>query len=155
MNLEDLVYRIAHDYPGGVRPLASRMSDRDGYAQLLLNKLNPNISTNHTSVREMEQIVDITDKNLEAAQFFAAKANAVVIPLMVCDGSDMALLDGFMEVVKELGEFSAEFQKDWADGRITAREFQRLKAKAFDVQARMFAHVNRIEQIVEQPKTQG
>lgn len=149
MSFPDFLYRIAHGAPGAVPALAARMKKN---VTVLQHKLNPNCSTHGVMAEEAEQILDFSNKNFEAAEYFAAKANAVVIPLIVCDGSDMELLDGFMDVVKELGEFSAEFQRDWADGRITEKEFKRLKDEATEVQARMISLMARIERLIEKPK---
>jgi hypothetical protein len=152
MDLQDLIYGIAHDYPGGVTSLAPRISDTRNYPQVLINKLNPHTSTHNVNVREFERIADLCNANFKVSEYFAAKANAVVIPLLQCHGSDMELLDGFMEVIAELGKFSVEFQYDWADGRITQDEFMRLSSDARAIQARVVSLMSRIEQIVEWPK---
>lgn len=161
MSIRDLAHRIAMRYPGGIAALAVRMKPPQAgeslaahYIQVLRNKLNPNSTTHHLYIEELESQVDLADANLEVAEYFAQKANAVVIslPAMSCDGSDMELLDGFLAIVRELGEFSAEFQKSWADGRITADEFARLSSEARDIQARVVAQLSRIESVVEWPK---
>jgi hypothetical protein len=153
VSLKDLAYRIAHNYPGGVKPLAARMSDANGYHQVLLNKLNPNTTTHHVTVSELEQIADIADANLPLAEYFATKINAVVIRILECNGSDIEILDAFMDVIKELGSFSAEFQRDWADGRITPQEFRRLTKEAARLQATVLSFMARVEQLVEFPST--
>lgn len=164
MSIRDLAHRIAMKYPGGIAALAVRMKPpkpgetlAQSFIQVLRNKLNPNSTTHHLYIEEFEDQVDLADANLEVAEHFAQKANAVVIslPMLACDGSDMELLDGFLEIVRELGEFSAEFQKSWADGRITADEFARLSAEARDIQARVVAQLGRIEQVVDWPKAPG
>jgi len=155
MSIEDFAYRVAHDYPGGVRPLATRMrppTDDDpapNYGQVLINKLNPNCGTHSLLAREFEQIVDFTGTNLEAADYFAAKVGALVVRLDAFAGSDLELLDAFMSVMKELGELSAEFQKDYADGNISADDLHRISKEARDVHMRLCAFVMRVEQISE------
>jgi len=148
MCFADLLYRIAHAYPGGVVALAARMGKN---STVLQHKLNPNKSSHEVNAPEIDMISDLAEGNLQIAQYFADKAGAVVVMLPEIDCSDMALLDSFMSVVGELGEFSAEFQKAWADGSISPKEFQRLKKEAADVQSHMVALVNRIGQLVEQP----
>jgi hypothetical protein len=118
MNLRDLLYHLAHDCVGGVVTLEARLRCKDKYLQ---NGLNPNMAeTHHVNVSVLEKMLDfIPNGNMEAAKFFASKANATVIPIPVGmeNVGDMELLDGFMNVVRELGDFSGEFQKSWADGR--------------------------------------
>jgi hypothetical protein len=120
---------------------------------VLMHKLNPNNTTHCLTANEAEQIIDLTNSNLEAAQLFATKANAVVVQIVECHGSDVEMLDAFMDVVKELGAFSAEFQRDYADGRITPAEFRRLTKEAVRVQGSVLSFMARVEQMVELPRT--
>ena len=150
MSFPDYLYRIAHDYPGAVPALAARMGKNP---TVLMHKLNPNNITHGVMANEAEQIIDLTDSNLSAAEYFASKTNAVVVQLPDCNGSDEELLDAFMDVVKELGVLSAEFQRDWADGRITPVEFRRLSKEAARLQARVLGFMARVEMLVEQPHT--
>lgn len=150
MSFPDYLYRIAHDYPGAVPALAARMGKNP---TVLQHKLNPNTTTHGVMANEAEQIIDLTDSNLSAAEYFAAKADAIVIRIVACNGSDTELLDAFMDVVRELGTFSAEFQRDWADGRITAREFRSLTKEAVRLQTKILGFMARVEQLVEEPHT--
>lgn len=150
MSLQDHLYRIAHDYPGAVPALAARMGRNP---TVLMHKLNPNNTTHLLSINEAEQIIDLTDSNFATAQLFAAKCSAVVVQIAECHGSDVELLDAFMDVVKELGAMSAEFQRDWADGRITPAEFRRLTKEAARLQATVLGFMARVEQLVDQPHT--
>ena len=53
---------------------------------------------------------------------FAEKANAVVVQLPnIPDASDMGLLDGYMAIMRELGDMSAEFQTAYEDGDINIK----------------------------------
>lgn len=146
----DLLYLIAHNAPGGVSALASRM---DKNATVLQHKLNPNNTTHFINAPEIETMLDFLNANDQAAHFFAEKCNKLLIDKMVIDGSDMQLLDGFMEVVRELGEFSSEFQKAFADGHIDSKEFKRIAKEGNDVMAKMAGLMDRIHQLVdEQPR---
>lgn len=146
MSFPDLLYRIAHDSPGAVPALAARMAKNP---TVLQNKLNPHCRTHGVMADEAEQIIDFSGCNLMVAEYFAGKAGAVVVPLTAFDGSDMALLDGFMTVLADLGNFSTEFQRDWADGRIDKEEFARLRQQAQTVQSHLYALLDRIGQLVE------
>ena len=147
---QEFLYRIAHDYPGAVPALAARLERNP---TVLMHKLNPNNTTHCLTMNEAEQIIDLTDSNFEAAQLFATKANAIVVQIVECQGSDVEVLDAFLDVVKELGAFSAEFQRDWSDGRITPAEFRRINKEAVRVQSTLLSFMSRVEQLVEKPHT--
>jgi hypothetical protein len=46
-----------------------------------------------------------------------------------------------------MGEMSFEFQKSWADGEITKREFQCIKSEVSDVQSKLLAWLAAIERV--------
>lgn len=137
MTIAHLAYRIAHDFKGGVVGLASMMGRGD---KVLASKLNPNIDTHHLTIGELEMLADFTDTNYDVAQYFADKCNAVVFKLpAVDDESDMCLLDAYMQIMKELGELSAEFQSAYADGKINNKEFARIAGEVTGVQSKLLA----------------
>jgi hypothetical protein len=148
MSFSHLLYRIAHAFPGKVPALAALMEKN---STVLMHKLNPNRTSHEINAPEIEMLADFADGNLAIAEYFAAKAGGVVVLMPDVNCSDMALLDSFMSVIGELGEFSSMFQNAWADGHITPEEFQRLKKEASDVQSRMVALLSRIERLVEPP----
>jgi hypothetical protein len=153
MSFPDLLYRIAHQYPGAVPALAARMGKNQ---TVLQHKLNPNCSTHGINADEIEHLVDFSGSNLEVAEYFAGKVGAVVVKLAdLPTVGDMELLDEFLGVLRELGELSAEFQHSWADGRITPQEFTRIRKEANDVQAQIITLLARIESLVEPDQKTG
>ena len=148
MSFPDLLYRIAHQYPGAVPALAVRMGKNQ---TVLQHKLNPNCSTHGINADEIEQLVDFTGSNMAVAEYFAGKIGAVVVRVsdVYAAVGDMELLDEFLSLVHELGELSAEFQKSWSDGRITQKEFTRIRKEANDVQGQIISLMSRIESLVE------
>ncbi|MEZ0231883.1 MAG: phage regulatory CII family protein [Methylophilaceae bacterium] len=147
MSFPHLLYRIAHGFDGKVPGLAALMKKNE---TVLMHKLNPHKDSHGINAPEIEMMLDFTPAgNLQAAEFFAAKCNSMVLPLLDDKCSDMALLDSYVKVISELGEFSAEFQKAIADGRITKAEFKRLKKESSDVQMRMASLIDRISHMVE------
>jgi hypothetical protein len=150
MSFQDFVYRQAHQYPGKVPALAARMGKN---TTVLQHKLNPNNTTHGINADEIEEVLDFTDGNMAAAEYFATKVGAVVVRLTEAPLSDMELLDEFMSALKELGEFSSVFQNSFADGRITPDEFKKIKKEALDVQRQLATCLQRIEALVEKPKT--
>ena len=148
MSFPDLLYRIAHQYPGAVPALAVRMGKNQ---TVLQHKLNPNCSTHGINADEIEQLVDFTGSNMAVAEYFAGKIGAVVVRVSDAHAAvgDIELLDEFLSLVHELGELSGEFQRSWADGRITQKEFTRIRKEANDVQGQIISLMSRIESLVE------
>lgn len=149
MNVADAAYNTVHDYPGGSPSLAPRLGIS---AQVLTNKVSLTQHHNKLTLYEALKIQGVTG-DLRILHSMAAELGCICVPAGDVSGSgDMDLLDSFMSVVRELGELSAEFQRDWSDGRITAREFERIKSESYDVQRTLGELLLRIEQLVEQPK---
>lgn len=155
MNLRTVLYHLVHDSEAGAAELERRLKLKEGYLQ---NAVAPSLKeTHHMNALVLEKVLDfIPNGNMEAAKFFAHKANATVIPIPTSLGnvSDMALLDGFMCIVKELGEFSREFQDAWADGRITTNEFEKVRLQAFEMIAAAQVFLERVGELKEEPKYQ-
>jgi hypothetical protein len=151
MNLRDFLYHLAHDYPGGASELEVRTGAGKNYIQ---NGVAPSLAdSHHLNARVLEKMLDfIPNGNMEAAKFFALKAHATVIPIPTSLGNvgDMELLDGFLNVTRELGEFSGEFQKSWADGRITSKEFELLKIQWHEMVAAGQLFMERVGSLVQE-----
>lgn len=145
MTIKHLAYRIAHDFPGSVAGLASLMGRGD---VVLRNKLNPNSETHFLTVQEFETIVDFAEQNHLVAEYFATKAGGVFMKLPDVPESDMALLDVFMSAMKELGEVSSAFQKSYADGDITSREFADISDEIDDVLAKLLEFKAAVKRVV-------
>ena len=116
--------------------------------KVLQNKLNPNNDQHLLNVDEFEMLADFTNNNLSAAEYFAAKCNAVVVTLPAVAESDMALLDLYMAAMKELGEVAGAFQEAYADGRITPREFDKIALEIDDVLAKLLEFKGAINRVV-------
>ncbi len=146
MTIKHLAYRVAHDSALGIASLAEAMGLSH---QTLTNFLNVNSDTHNLNINRFEMLIDFSNGNLQAAEYFASKANAVVVPLPVDNiASDMSLLDAFMNSVIAGGEFAQEFNRAFADGRVTPREFETIKKTVHDAIASQLAILNRIEQVV-------
>lgn len=146
MNVKDAAYAIAHDYPGGVPALATRMGVS---RNVLQNKLNPAVEYHKLTLDEAMRLQALTgDPRILHAM--AEELGYVCVSLPGnSGGSDMELLDSFLTVLKDLGEFSAEFQDDWSDGKIKEDELSRLRAKFYALQSAGVVLMNRVEELAE------
>lgn len=146
MTIKHLAYRIAKQSQLGHASLAEAMGEK---SQTLTNCLNVNASTHNLNITKFELLAEFSNGNLAVAEYFAAKANAVVVLLpSVPDESDMALLDGYMAVIKEMGELAVSFQTAYADSNITQKEFDAIDAEFVDVQSKLLAFQSQIKRVV-------
>lgn len=145
MNVLDAAYSTAHDYPGGTPSLAPRMGIS---AAILRGKVNLADAGHHLTLAEAMRMQAITNDH-RILHVMAEELGYVCIRLPESGASDMELLDSFMSVLKELGDFSNEFQKDWADGRIKQDEIVRLRREFYELQAAGAELMKRIEDLAE------
>lgn len=146
MTIKHVAYRLAHGFVGGAISLAALMGKHE---KVMQNKLNPNNDQHHLTVDELEMIADFTSGNIAVAEYFAGKANAVVVQLPNMDEfGDMALLDSFMDIMSELGSLSKEFQSAYADGDINKQEFKRIADNIGKAQGRLLAFQNTVQRVV-------
>lgn len=111
------------------------------------NKLNPNSETHYLNIDEFEMLTDFADRNLDVAEYFAQKVNAVVVKLPAGQECDMALLDVFMSVMKELGDVSSKFQQAYADGDINQFEYSDICKEIDDVVSRVLAFKEEVRRV--------
>ena len=146
MNIIDAAYAIAHDYPGGTVSLAPRLGMSSA---ILRGKVNPNDASHKLTLCEAVSMQDITGDH-RILHAMADRLGYVCIKLPNQNVSDMALLDAFISITKELGEFAHEFQKDWEDGQIDAQEIERLRGDFYKLQQAAAGFMARIESLAEQ-----
>jgi hypothetical protein len=103
------------------------MAARMGVSKhVLQNKVNPNCTTHHTTDEELEEIQTFADTD-EIAKEFAAQRRLICIPMPSYEGvSDSALLDLFLALEKEKGDWSQALQEALADGGIDPLEFEHI-----------------------------
>lgn len=147
MNLTDAAYAVAHDYPGGTESLAPRLGMSGA---ILRGKVNPNDKSHHLTLAEAMRMQSMTG-DFRILHAMAGELGFVCVQMpSFANTSEMELLDSFMSVMKELGEFSAEFRKDWEDGEISKHELKRIKQEFYEMQQAGIELMQRIEALAEQ-----
>lgn len=147
-NMQDLVYHVAHAYPGGIPALAVRM---EMSANVLNKKVNPNIDTHVLTFKEFNQIVDFADVDKKLINAMCANNNGVFINTEHLDNiSDMALLETYTELVCKFGEFSKDFNVALSDSRITRKEIKAMRMDYYSLQAAMETLFGRLESLVDE-----
>lgn len=146
MNIIDAAYATTHDYPGGTVSLAPRMGMSSA---VLRGKVNPNDAGHKLTVGEAVKMQDITgDHRIMLAMSDHLGYTCIKLPMP--GASDMEMLDAFLEVSKELGEMSREFQSDWSDGKIDPVELDRLRSRLYALQQAVAYLMARIESLASQ-----
>jgi hypothetical protein len=123
MDIDDILYGLVHDYPGGVATMAIRVKENENTLQ---KRVDPNTTTHHTPVKLAARIADVANSD-DVAKWFAARRNMVCIPVPVDDDkSDMALLDLYLSDGEERGQWSSAVKVALADGMVDAGEYERI-----------------------------
>lgn len=146
MNTKDAVYHTAHDSPGGVPALAVRMGVS---ANVLQNKVNPTQEHHKLTLDEAVRMQALTG-DVRILHAMASELGYVAVHVQPFEGvSDMELLDGYMDAITALGEFTASFQLAIADGRVTKHEAAALEDKSYTFIQRHLALMARLRGMAE------
>lgn len=141
--IEDLVYQIAHAYPGGIPALALRM---DCSANVLNKKVNPTITTHVLTYKELCQIRDLADPDKKLINAECANSNGIYINTVNFDStSDMALLDTYTKMMAKLGVLGVDINQALSDGEITKKELELIKQDYYNLQAAGATLIARLE----------
>lgn len=142
----DAFYRTVKDAPGGVEALAVRMGIN---AQVLRNKANPNITTNHPTLADVEKVMDLTG-DYQILHALAMQTGHVVLKHDAEPApSDMAILEIISEVWAANGEVGTAVFDTLADGRVEAHEVARVKKCVYQLQRALFDLTARLEGMAE------
>lgn len=146
-NVLDAAFHTAHDFPGGVPALAHRMGKVS--PNVLNKKVDPRLESHHLRLDESVKMQAISG-DFRILQAMAFSLNHVAIQMIdMEDCSDMAILDGFFDLMDAEGKFAATFKKAWADGSISKDDLDAIKAKSAEVQGRLAMIVARTAEMAE------
>ena len=128
MDLLDVIHEAAHGYPGGVEAIAARMGKNPG---TMRKKLLPNEDTHDLTVKELRKIVDYCDTD-RVAQAFADDRGLMCIKKPDFEAlSDKEILDLFLDLAAQQGEWAREISKAMASGEIDWNELVKIR-KEYD-----------------------
>ena len=149
VDIRKLIHRISHAYAGGLRQLSS---DMDINYNTLRSKANHAIETHYFSGEELALLADLSDTN-EIAKFFADRRGLMCIQKPDYDGlSDAALLDLFLSIQKEQGEWASEISKALENGEIEEDEIRRIREAYEEFVVAGSEVMNRLETYAEASK---
>jgi hypothetical protein len=144
MNVHDVIYQVCRAYPGGFEALALRMNMT---AQILRNKANPSITSNHMNLHDVETLMAVTG-DVRILEALACEMNCGVYALDAVDHpSDMAVLELVVRLQKSQGDVSGEIFNALEDGNVDKKEVERIKAAAVKSISHLNELLNRIEKL--------
>jgi len=142
----DAFYRTVKDYPGGMESLAVRMGMNP---QVLRNKANPNIATNHPTLSDVEKIMDLTG-DYQVLDALAMSTGHVLIKVESnATPSDMAVLEMVTQVWAANGDVGAAVNETLADGRVELHEVAAVRKAIYRTQQALFELLSRLEGMAE------
>lgn len=128
MDIIDVIHEVAHEYPGGVVALAARM---DRSADTLRKKVLPTNDTHDLTVKELRKIVAYCDTD-KIAKAFAEDRGLMCIKKPDFEAlSDKEILDLFLDLQAQQGEWAREISKAMSSGDIDFDEMTRIR-KEYD-----------------------
>lgn len=123
-DMADAAYLIAHNHPGGVRVLAERMGVS---ANTLQNKLNPNNTTHHLTLRESVAL-QVMSGNPAICMPAAAALGYTCVPALP-DQAAGDPVEAFVALQQEVGEFTSAAADAFRGGKamVSRNEIKRLQ----------------------------
>jgi hypothetical protein len=124
MNIRDAFHATVHsDQHGGCEALAVRMGMNAG---VLRNKANPNNATNHPTLVEADRLMGLTGDH-QILHALARNHGYVCVRMDECEnGSDVAVLELVVQVMRTEGAVGQEIHEALADGKISQAELKRI-----------------------------
>lgn len=146
MNITDAAYAVAHDYPGGTESLAPRLGMSGA---VLRNKVNPNNSTHHLTLKEAALLSAVTnDRRIAIA--FARELGLTCIEVPEPEHcADADVIELMAKTWETNGEIGREVNKTFEDGVVEQHEVRRVKDRVWDHIRTLFGLVGRIEGMAE------
>lgn len=146
LDVLDAAYHTAHNYPGGVVPLAFRMGLP---ASTLNHKVNPHNSTHQLSLKEavsMQAVsgdASILHAMAGALGYVAIKADATVKEQPMAEVAAM---------VREFGELLSSVTQSISDGSVTLNEVRECQRQAVEAIVSIYSVMSSVRSMLEQPR---
>ncbi|MFA6203769.1 MAG: phage regulatory CII family protein [Gallionella sp.] len=145
MSTLDTLYLSAHDYPGAIRALAARMLVNPS---VLAHKLNPNDTTNHLTVRDMESIMTLTG-DYRALHTLCMDHGHMALPLPAVVDQDAST--AIIKTCEEFADYLKSVTVSLSDGKVTAIELRSIQKELSE----LVAQSGRLEAILAAMQAQG
>lgn len=140
MSIDNLIFRIAKDY--GITALGEALGIN---LNTFKNKINPNLDTHHIYAHELDLIATIADTD-EIAKYFADQRGLMCITKPDFDAlSDKEILDLFLDLQAQQGEWAREISKAMSNGEIDWDELVKIRKEYNEFITASAEVMNRLE----------
>lgn len=151
MNIIDAAHKTVKDSPGGAEALATRLittndkgEEKPMSGAVLRNKVNPNNTTHHVTLKEASEIMDLTgDHRILVA---LAAEHGYGLHRLEAPENAGCLTSTILATSASKGQFAEVLNNCLKDGLITDNEFAQLQSAASDVQAAMIMLMSRLRE---------
>lgn len=116
MNIQDAAYQTVHDYQGGSESLAPRIGMSPA---ILRNKVNPNNTTHHLTLREASALMGVTN-DFRILHGLAAEHDHVAQKCCADDAG--SILSAMLVAAAAKGSLASTLSEAMADLKITTNE---------------------------------
>lgn len=148
MSIRDALYRMCHDYPGGLKLLAARMKLAESTLQ---GMANPNDPTHPWSLERFRQGMHYAG-NTEPLEELCAEFGGVFMRMPQVEGAQFPdIYERLAQLAKEFGDVPREVMEDLKDGRLTPKEMDRIRHEVAEMQRAGAELLATLESKVRQP----
>lgn len=142
----DALYQTVQSYPGGAKALAIRMGMS---GQILSNKVNPNLTNNHPTLAEVDQIMGLTgDYRVLHALAESHGHIAVKVDMPEAMHSSAGILALICRVMSASGGVGESVREALADGSVDAAEIVQIRANVIRSQQALLEMLAQLEKMV-------
>lgn len=134
MSVLDTIYLTAQQYPGGARALAARLQVNPA---VLSHKLNPNDSTNHLTVRDLESIMTLTNDYRALHTLCIDHGHVAMLMPSVVDNKDIA--EAIVKTCDEFADYLKSVTSSLSDKKITRNELRVIRKELAEMVAQSSA----------------
>lgn len=140
MSINNLIFRIAKEY--GITALGEELGINPNTFK---NKVNPNLDTHNIYAHELDLIATIADTD-EIAKYFADQRGLMCINKPDFGAlSDKEILDLFLDLQAQQGEWAREISKAMENGEIDFDEMARIRKEYNEFIVAAAEVMNRLE----------
>lgn len=148
MDVNDALYHACHDYEGGVPSLAPRM---DLAVSTLYSMANKNADNHGWSLKRFRELLHFT-KDARPLEALCTENGGLFVKLPELKGR--ALDDVYRDLArlaKEFGDVPREVIADLKDGRLSPKNFERIKRAVMEMQQAGAELLQDLADVVDKP----
>lgn len=141
-SLDQAMYNLVHDFPGGAKALAAKANMNAGTLQ---HKVNPTMDTHHLTVKEAITLMLISGDYRLLHALCHELDHACLCAKQYAGMADAEFLNHFSHAVSEFGDMARAIHGALDDGKITASEVRAVRRETLEAISAMASIPARLE----------